>query len=247
MDLPPEGNPGEPHTFATTHWSVVIAAGDSTQEAAHTALNQLCQTYWYPLYVFVRRKGIAPQDAQDLTQAFFEDFLTRNQVARADPERGRFRSFLLRSLENFLHNQWRRRTALKRGGTQAPISFDASQAEDRLAAEPMDLRAPDQVYVRKWAQTLLQEANLSLEREWSGTGRSSLFTELLSHLWSDPNSLPYADLCARFDLTPVNLRVTIHRFRQRYRELLRQTVASTVADPADVDDELRFLIQAVQD
>lgn len=231
--------------FGTTHWSVVIAAGECGTEKSQTALTQLCQRYWYPLYFFIRRKGISATEAQDLTQAFFEDFLARNQVIRADPARGRFRSFLVSSLENFLHNQWRRRTAQKRGGGQLPISLDAQRAEARYEAEPLDTEAPDVAYVRQWARTLLDETVAALEAEWERDGRGALFQALQAHLWGDPDSLPQADLCRHFDLTAVNLRVTLHRLRQRYRELLRRAVAETVADPTEVDEELRFLMQVV--
>ncbi|MCB1127050.1 MAG: sigma-70 family RNA polymerase sigma factor [Verrucomicrobiae bacterium] len=231
--------------FATTHWSVVLKAGDSTVEECHKALAHLCERYWYPLYVFVRRKGVDAAEAQDLTQAFFEDFLSRNLVTRADPMRGRFRSFLLSSLENFLFNQWRRRTAQKRGGGRVLLSLDAERAEARFTAEPLDADAPDVAYARQWARTMLQQTAETLEAEWVRDGRQDLFHELQAHLWGDPNLLPLSELCLRFDMTAVNLRVTFHRLRQRYRELLRQAVADTVADPAEVDDELRHLMRAV--
>ncbi|MCP5519353.1 MAG: sigma-70 family RNA polymerase sigma factor [Verrucomicrobiales bacterium] len=232
-------------TFATTHWSVVIRAGELDHEAAKTALTHLCQRYWYPLYYFVRRKGLGAEEAQDLTQAFFADFLARNQVSHADPARGRFRSFVVASLENFLHNEWRRRTALKRGGGVLPLSLDAERAEARFAAEPLDTESPDIACARQWARTLLQQTGETLEAEWRRDGRLELFQALQQHLWGDSDSVPYADLCRRHDLTPVNLRVTFHRLRQRYRELLRQAVAETVAEPDEIDDELRFLMQVV--
>lgn len=232
-------------TFATTHWSVVVAAGDSTSERAQAALTELCKTYWYPLYVFLRRRGTSPEEAQDLTQSFLADFLIRNQVARADRNVGRFRSFLVASIENFLHNEWRRRSAQKRGGGQVPISLDAADAEARFAREPLHPETPSDAYDRQWARALLDGALSELQREWEEEGRGALFREFQAHLWGDATSVPYADLCARFDLTPVNLRVTFHRFRQRYRELLRRAVADTVATDAEVEDELRFLMQVV--
>lgn len=215
------------------------------REDANAALNRLCQTYWYPIYVFVRRKGLGPDEAEDLTQAFFVDFLSRNQVSRADRSRGRFRSFLVVSLENFLHNQWRRQAAQKRGGGRSPISLDAERAEARFAAEPLDTLAPDIAYALQWARALLDQTTCALEAEWISNRREGLFQALLTHLWSDADAIPYTELSARFDLTPVNLRVTFHRYRQRYRELLREAVATTVADPDEVDDELRFLMEVV--
>ena len=232
-------------TFATTHWSVVVAAGDSTSERSRTALAELCQAYWYPLYAFLRRKGVSPDEAQDLTQSFLADFLARNQLPRADRALGRFRSFLVASLENYLHNEWRRRSAQKRGGGKVPISLDTASAEARFASEPADADNPSVAYDRQWARSLLDQALRALQQEWEQDGRGALFQEFLAHLWGDASAVPYAELCARFDLTPVNLRVTFHRFRQRYRELLRQAVADTVASEAEIEDELRYLMQVV--
>ena len=231
--------------FATTHWSVVVAAGDATSERSHAALAELCQAYWYPLYVFLRRKGVGPDEAKDLTQSFLADLLARKQIARADRTLGRFRSFLAASLENFLHNEWRRRSAQKRGGGQVPVPLDTVNAEARFAAEPADADNPSLAYDRQWARALLDQAIRALQQEWEQDGRGALFQEFQAHLWGDATSVPYAELCARFDLTPVNLRVTFHRFRQRYRELLRQAVADTVASEAEIEDELRFLMQVV--
>lgn len=233
------------HAFATTHWSVVVAAGDTTSERSRAALTELCQTYWYPLYVFVRCKGITAHDAQDLTQSFLADFLSRNQVSRADRNLGRFRSFLVSSLENFLHNEWRRRSAKKRGGGQVLIPLETLLAGERFLEEPSDLETPAAAYDRQWARTLLDKAVRDLEAEWEREGRGKLFHEFQAHLWDDATSVPYAELSARFDLTPVNLRVTFHRCRQRYRELLRRAVADTVTSEAEIEDELRYLIQVV--
>lgn len=232
-------------SFATTHWSVVVAAGDSTHARCRAALAELCEAYWYPLYVFLRRKGLTPEEAQDVTQSFLADFLARNQLSRADRSLGRFRSFLVASLDNFLHNEWRRRSAQKRGGGKVPISLDTVNAEACFAAGIADAESPSAAYDRQWARSLLERTIRALQQEWEQDGRGALFQEFQSHLWEDANAVPYAELCARFDLTPVNLRVTFHRFRQRYRELLRQTVADTVASEAEIEDELRFLMRVV--
>jgi RNA polymerase sigma-70 factor (ECF subfamily) len=234
-----------PQAFATTHWSVVIAAGDSQSPRSEAALTELCQTYWYPLYVFLRRKGLDPHEAQDLTQSFFADLLARNGVARADRARGRFRSFLVASLENFLRNEWRNRSAQKRGGGQTPIPLDTVDAERRLSAEPPGGETPAAAYDREWARALLDKAIRDLHREWEQDGKGALSQEFQAHLWGDATSVPYSELCRRFDMTPVNLRVTFHRFRQRYRELLRRAVADTVANEAEIEEELRFLVQVV--
>jgi RNA polymerase sigma-70 factor (ECF subfamily) len=229
--------------FATTHWTAVVSAGDHASARSQGALAELCQTYWYPLYVFVRRKGVDAEEARDLTQSFLADFLERNQFSRADRALGRFRSFLVASLENFLHNEWRRCSARKRGGGLVAISMEALYAAERLITEPSTTETPAVAYDRQWVRTLLNKAIGHLQCEWEEDGRSALFQEFLAHLWGDATSVPYAELCARFDLTPVNLRVTFHRFRQRYRELLRRAVADTVASASEIEDELRFLMQ----
>ena len=237
-------NAGSPQ-FATTHWSVVVAAGGSRNECSQLVLAELCRIFWLPLYVFVRRKGIERHEAEDLTQSFLADFLARNQVSRADPSVGRFRSFLATSLENFLHNEWRRRSALKRGGGQVPLSLDTAKAEESMAAEPACRDTPARAYDRQWARALLHQVMTTLRRQWDSEGRGELLREFEAHLWQDASAVPYAELSARFDLTPVNVRVTFHRLRQQYREQLRLAVAATVADESEVEDELRFLMRVV--
>lgn len=234
----------ERSAFATTQWSLVVAAGDSTDSGSQAALSHLCQLYWYPVYVFIRRKGASHEDARDLTQGFFEDFLLRNQFKVANRAIGRFRTFLLSSVDNFLHNQWRHETARKRGGGQLLISLDAERANERFAAEPLDTFAPDVAFDHQWAQDVLDRVTQTLKTEWASHPRSELCQELLAHLDCEPSSVPYSDLCRRFDLTAVNLRVIFHRFRQRYRDLLRLAIRDTVADAAEVDAELQCLIQA---
>lgn len=232
--------------FASTHWSIIgVAASNRTSERAQVALGELCKAYWSPLYVFIRRRGLAPEEAQDLTQEFLAEFLSGDKVARADRNIGRFRSFLVASLENFLHNQWRRRTAQKRGGGQASLTLDTVNPEVRFANALKHAETPADAYDRQWACALVDEALGALRSEWERDGRGALFEAFQAHLWEDATSVPYAELCAQFDLTPVNLRVTFHRFRQRYRDLLRQAVAATVATEAEVEDELRFLMQVV--
>ncbi len=161
------------------------------------------------------------------------------------PDVGRFRSFLVASLENFLRNEWRRRSAQKRGSGKVPVSSDTVDAEARHAAEPREADNPALAYERHWARTVLEQTLCALQQEWERQGRGALSREIQSHLWGDATSVPYAELCVRFDLTPVNLGVTFHRFRQRYRELLRQAGANTVANEAEIEDELRHLMQAV--
>jgi len=219
--------------FNTTHWSVVLAAADLTATDARAALTRLCQTYWYPLYCCVRRHGYSPEDAQDLTQAFFAKLLSKNQIALADPERGRFRTFLLRSLENFLRTQYRDVTAQKRGGGTEPLSLELQLAEGRYETEPADNLSPSAVFERQWAGAVLETVLAGLRQEFSGSGRLEL--------WGDDTSTPYASIAEALGMTLVAVRVTVHRLRQRFHELLRSEITNTVETPNDVEDELRYL------
>lgn len=240
----PRSAPPSP-TFSTTRWSAVTVAVDCDHRHSPEALNELCQTYWYPLYVFLRRKGEKPEDAEDLTQAFLADLLARNQLSRANRNRGRLRSFLIASLENFLHNEWRRRTAQKRGGGRVPISFDHLSDPERLTLQSRASDSPERDFNREWARALLDQTLRCLRSEWEAAGRGLLCDAFLAHLWNDTAALPYDVLCTQFDISPVNLRVTFHRFRSQYRDLLRQRIAETVGNDREVDEELRFLMRAV--
>jgi RNA polymerase sigma-70 factor (ECF subfamily) len=231
--------------FATTHWSVVLAARDPDSADAQAALARLCQTYWYPVYCCVRRHGRSPEDAQDLTQAFFAKLIEKKQISLADRERGRFRTFLLRSLENFLKNEHEKATSQKRGGGQEIISLDVALAEDRYQAEPSTELGPEQLFERKWASTLINETMNHLRRELSVTGREELFDQLEPHLWGDDTSTPYSAIATRLHMTIVAVRVTLHRLRSRYRALLRDEIAQTIAEPAEIDDEMRRLFQVL--
>jgi RNA polymerase sigma-70 factor (ECF subfamily) len=231
--------------FGTTHWSVVLAAGDTDTPEAQAALARLCQTYWYPLYCCVRRHGRSPEDAQDLTQAFFEKLIARNQISLADRERGRFRTFLLRSLENFLHNEHEKASTKKRGGGRTIISWDAQSAEERYNSEPSTDLSPAELFDRRWASTLIAETLNRLRRELALTGRVELFDHLEPNLWGDDTSTPYAEIAASLDMTAVAVKVTMHRLRARFRALLRDEIVHTVADPADVEDELQRLFRVL--
>lgn len=218
--------------FATTRWSVVLAAGRGDDSAAAAALESLCRHYWYPLYAYVRRRGHAPHDAQDLTQAFFARLLEKNWLAGLEPERGRFRSFLLTALQRFLANDYDRRTAQKRGGSAVPFSLDAVEAEGRFAVEPS--LGPDAMYDRRWAMTLLEQTLARLQAESPGD-----FEALKPWLTAGRGEVPYAGLAAQLQCSEGAARVALHRLRKRFRELFRAAVAETIADPADTDDELR--------
>jgi RNA polymerase sigma-70 factor (ECF subfamily) len=231
--------------FATTHWSVVLEAGDGSSPQAEAALTRLCHTYWLPVYAFVRKRGHSPEHAQDLTQAFFANFLEKQHVTKANRERGRFRSFLMTSVENFLRNENDRAQAQKRGGGRQLISLDEQDAETRYLCEPTTESDPAKAFEQRWAATLLEMVLKHLQAEFGETGRGDLFEALQAHLWGDSDSTPYPELAERFGLTLANVKITAHRLRQRYRELLREEIAHTVALPSQIDDEIRHLMQVV--
>jgi RNA polymerase sigma-70 factor (ECF subfamily) len=234
--------------FATTHWSVVLAAGthhDTTR--ARDALARLCQTYWYPLYAFVRRRGYAAHDAQDLTQAFFAQLLERQSLAGADPERGRFRSFILTAMNYFLASEWKKSMAQKRGGGSPSLSLDWAAAEQRFDLEPATHAAPDRLFDRQWALTLLAEVLNRLEREYQAEGRADLFAALKETLMGLRESQPYAGLARALGMNESAVKVAVHRLRKRYRELIRAEIANTLDHAEDIEAEMRHLFQVLAD
>jgi RNA polymerase sigma-70 factor (ECF subfamily) len=231
----------DPYVFATTHWSVVLAAGQAASPAAAAALEQLCRTYWYPLYAFVRRKGHSPHDAQDLTQAFFARLLEKNYVAQADRERGRFRTYLLAALTHFLADDWDKARRLKRGGGREIISFDAASAEERYRLEPIDQLDAAKLYERRWVTTLFEQVLARLEQEFRDSGKGGLFDSLKSSLIAEDSGLSYAQLGTQLGLTEDAVKQSVHRMRRRYRELFREEIAQTVAGPGEVEDELKHV------
>jgi RNA polymerase sigma-70 factor (ECF subfamily) len=235
-----------PDVFATTHWSVVLAAGQRELPEAAAALERLCHTYWYPLYVYVRRQGNSPEDAQDLTQDFFARLLEKNYLAKADPYRGKFRTFLLGSLKNFLVNEWKRAGRLKRGGGLEFLSMDTNAAEDRYGAEAPDEFNPDAEYETRWAVALIEQVLAALRQEFHAADKGQLFEELKGFIWGDKSSASYAEIAAPLNLSEGTVKVAVHRLRQRFRELLRAEVAHTVARPEDIDEELRHLISVLR-
>lgn len=226
--------------FPTTHWSVVLTAGDSASPGSQEALGRLCRQYWLPLYAFVRRKGYSPEDARDLTQSFFADFLARHAVDRADPNRGRFRTFLLACLQNFLGHQRDRALAQKRGGATLVV-LDLTDAEKRHREHVFEGATPETLYEKQWALSLLECALNRLRADFLHTGSALLFAKLTPHLWQDEAAVPYERLAAVHQVSEGALRATVHRLRQKYREILRDEIAHTVARPAEVDDEIRHL------
>ena len=239
-------NPCKDSGFATTHWSVVMAAGRGHSAQAADSLEQLCRTYWYPLYAFVRRHVSEAHDAEDLTQEFFTRFLAKEYFGRADPALGRFRSFLLACLKNFLAEQQRKARRHKRVGGQTTISWDSQTAEERYRLEPADPVTPEQVYDRRWALTLLETVLARLAEEQSAAGKDHLFAELKDCLWGESREMSYGQMAERLGTTEGALKVAVHRLRRRLRDLLREEVAHTVAADADIDEELRHLIGVIR-
>jgi len=233
--------------FATTQWSAVVTAGGDTSPESYRALEQLCSSYWFPLYAYVRRQGHSVEDAQDLTQQFFMRLLERKYLKLADPNRGRFRTFLLTSLKNFLINEWNKANREKRGGGCQVVSLDTERTETRLRAEPADDRTPEKAFARRWAVVVLDRVLNELEAECVANGRGQMFEEIKSSLSSEGSESSYAEISRRLGLTEGNVKVNVHRLRHRYRELLRAEIARTVDSPADVDDEIRELLAALND
>jgi RNA polymerase sigma factor (sigma-70 family) len=234
-------------TFSTTRWSVVLEAGQSDSPQAAEALEWLCRTYWYPLYAYVRRQGHAFADAQDLTQEFFARLLERKYLRLAERKRGRFRSFLLTSLKHFLINEWSKANREKRGGGRQFIPLDAEKTETRFLAEPADERTPDKAFERRWAMVILGRVLDQLQAEFAAAERGQVFEELKSFLTGEENESSYAEIGRRLEMTEGKLKVTVHRLRRRYRELLRKEISMTVNDPELIDEEIRELIAALGD
>lgn len=236
-----DSDKGRNYDFLTTHWSVVLMAGEHGSPNAVEALEKLCRTYWYPLYAFVRRKGHSPHDAQDLTQAFFARLLEKNYVAHADRERGRFRTFLLAALTHFLADEWDKARRLKRGGGREIVSFDAASAEERYRLEPTDQPDAARLYERRWVTTLFDQVLARLEQEFRDTGKGELFDGLKASLLAEDTGPSYAQLGKQLGLTEDAVKQAVHRMRRRYRELFREEIAQTVAGPREVEDELKHL------
>lgn len=228
--------------FPTTRWTLVVAAGDPQRKDARSALVSLCENYWYPLYAYLRRRGYAPDQAQDLTQEFFMRVLEGRYLDRADPEKGRFRSFILTSLKFFAGDEQDRQRAQKRGGG-AVVSFELSSGEsgeERYQREPGHDETPERIFERRWALSMLERVMDRLRDEFVQHGRSENFERMKVFLLGQSEA-PYADLAREMNTSEGALKVAIHRLRKRYRELFRQEIADTVADPAEVESELRYL------
>lgn len=236
--------PSRSPVFATTLWTVVLAAGNPNHPGAGAALDRLCRTYWYPVYAYIRRKGRIAAEAEDLTQEFFSELLRRGFPAGVQREGGKFRSYLLRSLDHFLINEWRRDHSAKRGGGTTTFSLDGVDADARYQLEPVDAPRPESLFDRRWATTILDTVRERLRQEYARQDKDALFAALEPCLTGGAEQLPYADLATRLDLKSSALKMSVHRLRKRYGELLREEIAQTVSDAGEIDAEIRELIAA---
>ena len=231
--------------FQTTSWSLVLAAAGQPSTQAHGALAKLCQTYWRPVYSFVRRTGYQPDQAQDLAQGFFLVLLEKKYLGDADRQRGRFRSFLLTSVKHFLANERDRAHALKRGGGQMPVSIDVLDAERWYASATVELTTPETLFERRWALSLLGQVMAKLRVEFAGMGKAKHFEKMSAFLNGNPEAAGYEGLAAELGMSAGALRVAIHRMRRKYRNILRAEIAETVSTPEEIDEEIRFLLSAL--
>jgi len=233
------------HPFATTHWSLVANAGKDSSAESRQALETLCGTYWYPLYAYVRRKGYQAAEAQDLTQAFFAELLEKERLQLADRQRGRFRSFLLASMNNFCAKQWRHTNAQKRGGGSRLLSLDVHTGEDRYQLEPSHEVTAEIIFERRWAMTLLEQTLDRLREEHVRSDKLELFEQLKGHL-GQGGAPPYAEVAEQLGMSETAVKVVAHRMRRRCGEILREEISHTVDGPGAVDEELRQLFAAVE-
>jgi RNA polymerase sigma factor (sigma-70 family) len=231
--------------FATTHWSVVLTAGQRESPQAAEALEKLCRSYWYPLYAYVRRRGYRHEDGQDLTQAFFAHLLRRDFLNGVGREKGRFRSYLLACLKHFLADEWAKARRAKRGGNSPALPLDMEQAEERYQLEARVEADPERLFERRWALDLLKRVLDRLRREAADAGRQVVFGELECCLLGDRLTETYAKLGSRLGLSETAVKVTVYRLRQRYREILREEVAYTVTRPEELEAEMRYLLEVV--
>jgi RNA polymerase sigma factor (sigma-70 family) len=227
--------------FNTTNWSIVVKAGSYDSSEARAALASLCESYWYPVYAFIRRRGHSPADAEDLTQGYFARFLEKGYARQVDPDRGRFRAFLLTSVRNFLHNERAHARALKRGGGRKMLSLDAASVEGRFETASLEKTTPEAAYEQAWAESVLSRALERLERSLRRTDRDR-YPLLRAFLTGREPSEPYSRLAERWGVAESSVRVAVHGLRKRFGHVLREEVRQTVKDDADVDDELRHLL-----
>ena len=236
---------GDPQ-FHTTHWSLVVSAAEEGGEASQAALADLCQTYWYPVYAFIRRRGHSAEDARDLAQEFFATLLEKGYLADADPARGRFRSFLLTAVARFLSKQHDRAAAKKRGGGQRHISIDFDEGERRYQREPFHEWTAERVFERRWALTLLDRSLARLRDDLGRAGKLPMFEALKIFLTGESGAPPLRQIAEQLGMTEGAVKVAVHRLREKYRESLRSEIAQTLANQTDIDEELAFLLAALR-
>jgi DNA-directed RNA polymerase specialized sigma24 family protein len=235
---------GAAAAFQTTHWSMVLAAETDAAEASH-ALERLCAAYWFPIYTYLRRNDFSRHDAQDLTQSFLAHLLANQRLRTIRPEKGRFRSFLLGSLKNFLANEWHKENAAKRGKQFIHISIDEDSTEDRFNREPCHELTPDKAFERSWALLLLDSVLAELRAEFTSEGKAPLFDAIQIYLSGDKGAVSYDEMASRLDLRPGALKMSVLRMRRRFGEILRSEIANTVSRPDEIDEEIRCLFAAV--
>ena len=244
MDAKHAEHPGRAH-FATTRWSMVVAAGARATPHSEEALARLCEAYWYPLYAYVRRWGCTSDEAQDLTQEFFARLMEKGYLRQADPHRGRFRSFLLAALKHFLADEWDKAHACKRGGQVQFIALDSQAAEGRYWEEPVSDLTPEKLYEQRWACILLERVMQRLEQDSAEAGKAHFFEALKPFLVGESRSVSYAELAARLGVSEAALKMKVQRLRHRYQRLLREEIAHTVASAEEVEDEIRYLFRVL--
>jgi len=231
--------------FTTTRWTLVRSAADQCLPESALALERLCRNFWYPLYSFVRRQGYAVHDAQDLTQEFFSRLLESDGIGSVHPDKGRFRTFLIASLNHFLINEWRHSRRQKRGGGQIHFSLEAESAESRYRYEPADYFTPEKAFDRRWAETLLQHVLDRLQEEWNQRHLAGHFEDMKPFLADGPGTIRIADAAARLGVTEDSFKWSLRKFRQRYRAIFCEEITHTVSSPDEIDDEIRYLFSVL--
>jgi RNA polymerase sigma-70 factor (ECF subfamily) len=227
---------------ATTQWSQVLAARDGSSTEAHRALEELCVAYWQPLYAFLRRLGCDPEEARDLTQAYFAELLEKDFLADVDADKGRFRSFLFTSMRHFLFHERDRSKALKRGGGTTVLSLDVDAAEHAYSREPIEELTPEDVFERRWALTVIYRGASRLQQQAAAAGKEQQFEQLKGYLTDEGSDATYREAARALDMTEGAVKVAVHRLRKRFGQCLRAELAETVADSADIDAELKHLL-----
>ena len=237
--------------FATTQWNIVRNVADSDIEQSRSALQQLCKMYWYPLYSFVRHQGMDASTSADLTQAFFADLLERQDLKRVDSAKGKFRSFLLAAMKHFMQNQWKKAKALKRGGNRQFISLNANVADSRYRGESAAIvagreKTPEQIFQLQWARTLLDNVQRKIAQEYTERGKSHVFEKLSLFLAGRTSEISMSAVAEQLSMTDVAVKVAVHRMRQRFGQLIRESIADTVDDPSEIDSEIQQLFESLK-